>query len=293
MAKLPSLWRVECVVPVVRAEAFAEALADHCESVSWRLADDQPDAVVTGFTASEPDAKRIDQALAAIAEALGLPAPWSRLAREQIRDWVVESQASFPPVDAGPFFIHGSHIKEAPPSGRIVLRIDAGPAFGSGEHGSTKGCLLAVAGLARRRSGIRRVLDMGCGSGVLAMAAAKALGATVLACDVDPRSVEATRQNAGKNGLAHRIRAIRSDGYRSRAVVEGGRYDLILSNILARPLMRMAPDLVRHLAPGGTVVLSGFVPRDAGRVLAAHRTFGLRLTGRSNMEGWTTLVLRG
>jgi ribosomal protein L11 methyltransferase len=293
VAKSSSLWRVECLVPRAQVDAFAEALSAHCDSVSWRLADDQADAVLTGFTPEEPEARLIDIGLAAIAEALGLAAPRATVAREQIRDWVVESQASFPPVEAGPFFIHGSHIKDLPPAGRIVLLIDAGPAFGSGEHGTTKGCLLAVARLARRPDRPRRVLDMGCGSGVLAMAAAKAIGAQVLACDVDPRSVASTEENARKNRLGHRIRAIRSDGYKSRIVTENGPYDLILSNILARPLMRMAPDLARNLAPGGTVVLSGFVPRDAGRVLAAHQALGLRLMGRSTLEGWTTLVLRG
>jgi ribosomal protein L11 methyltransferase len=284
---------VECLVPLAQVDAFAEALSSHCESVSWRVADDQPAAVLTGFSPEEPEAHRVDIGLAAIAEALGLAAPRATVAREQIRDWVVESQASFPPVEAGPFFIHGSHIKEMPPAGRIVLLIDAGPAFGSGEHGTTKGCLLAIARSARRHNRPRRVLDMGCGSGVLAMAAARAIGASVLACDVDPRSVEATEQNAHKNRLSHRIHAIRSDGYKSRTVTEGGPYDLILSNILARPLMRMAPDLARNLAPGGTGVLSGFVPRDAGRVLAAHQALGLRLMGRSNLEGWTTLILKG
>ena len=284
-----SLWRVEAAVPVGRVEAFAEALEGHCDSVAWTVRDDSDRAVLTGFARHRPEAAAIALVLGVTAEIFGLSPPQVEIRSEKPRDWVLETTARFPPVEAGRFFIHGSHHTGGTPAGRLGLALDAGGAFGSGEHGSTKGCLLAISALGHRK--IRRVLDMGCGSGVLALAIAKAHRVPVLASDIDDKAVAVAAANARRNRLSAWVRVVRGDGYRSRIVAEGGPYDLIVSNILARPLIRMAPDLRRHLARGGIAVLSGFVSGDARAVLAAHRALGLRLSRRLDVDGWTTLVL--
>lgn len=284
-----SLWRIEAAVPLARVEAFAEALEGHCDSVAWTVRDDSDQAVLTGLARQRPEPATIDVALGVAAEAFGVSAPQVDIRPERPRDWVLETQTRFPPVDAGRFFIYGSHYAGGVPAGRLGLALDAGHAFGSGEHGSTKGCLLAISALAQRK--IRRALDMGCGSGVLALAIAKHCRVPVLASDIDDKAVAVAAANARRNRLTAWVRVVRGDGYRSRAVAETGPYDLIVSNILARPLIRMAPDLRRHLGRPGIVVLSGFISRDAGGVLAAHRALGLRLRRRLDVDGWTTLVL--
>ena len=176
------------------------------------------------------------------------------------------------------------------PPGSIPLEIDAATAFGTGEHPSTRGVLLALDGLARRRR-FRRPLDIGTGTGVLAIAAAKRLHRPVLASDIDCAAARVAAHHVGRNGLRGQVRVICAPGYRARAV-RRSRYDLILSNILARPLSLMARDLARALAPGGVAVLSGLLRRQERMVLAAHRMQGLVLAHRIAIEGWSTLILR-
>ena len=175
-------------------------------------------------------------------------------------------------------------------AGRIVLRLDAGVAFGSGEHGSTRGCLRALEGMAHRRP--RRILDLGTGSGILAMAAARLARRPVTGTDIDPWSVRTARENARRNGLGNRARFLRADGWSSPAIARGAPYDLVFANILARPLCAMARDLARHLAPGGTAILAGLLATQARMVLAAHRRPGLYLERVVGDGAWATLVLR-
>ena len=206
------------------------------------------------------------------------------------RDWLAENRRAFPPLRIGRFFLHGSHWHGRPPAGTIEIEIDAATAFGTGEHPSTRGCLLALDRLAPRRS-FRRLLDMGTGSGVLAIAAAKRLRRGVLASDIDCEAARVARHHVTRNGLAGQVRVLCAPGYRSRAV-KRGQHDLILANILARPLASMARDLKRALAPGGVAVLAGLLRRQEPLVLAAHRAQGLALERRLIIEGWSTLILR-
>ena len=206
------------------------------------------------------------------------------------RDWLAENRRAFPPLRIGRFFVHGSHWKGRVPAGAIAIEIDAATAFGTGEHPSTRGVLLALDGLARRRR-FRRPLDIGTGSGILAIAAAKRLHRPVIAGDIDPEAVRVARHHARRNGLAGRVRFLNAAGYRGRAL-RRQKCDLILANILARPLALMARDLKRTLAPGGIAVLAGLLPRQEPFVLAAHRAQHLSLERRLVIEGWSTLVLR-
>ena len=191
--------------------------------------------------------------------------------------------------------IRPTHLPDRVVHGRTVLKLDAGLAFGSGEHASTRGCLIAFEAASRRMrplpKGELRLLDLGAGSGILAMAAARALGRRVLATDIEPWSVRVANQNADMNGLKPLVRSILADGWKSPAVSRHG-YDLVFANILSRPLQAMARDLARHLRPGGTAILAGLLGTQARGVLAAHRRGGLRLERRLDLGAWTTLVLR-
>ena len=206
------------------------------------------------------------------------------------RDWLAENRRDFPPQRIGRFFIHGSHWRGPVPPSTIAIEIDAATAFGTGEHPSTRGCLLALEELARRRR-FRRPLDVGTGSGILALAAAKRFHRRLTASDIDPEAVRVAWHHARRNGLAARVNFAQAPGYRSRAL-RGRKYDLILANILARPLALMARDLTRALAPGGVAVLAGLLRRQEPLVLAAHRAQGLALARRLVIDGWSTLVLR-
>ena len=206
------------------------------------------------------------------------------------RDWLAENQLAFPPLRIGRFFVYGSHHRGGVPVGAIGILLDAATAFGTGEHPSTRGCLIALEALARRGP-VRQPLDIGTGTGILAIAAAKLLRRPVTARDIDPGSVAVARHNAGRNRVAGLVRIGRAAGYRGIAPRRHG-YDLILANILARPLAVMAADLARHLAPGGHAVLSGLLRRQEPIVLAPHQSLGLAFERRIVIEGWSTLVLR-
>ena len=253
---------------------------------------DKPDGIwrVEGFTGAEPDQQALTHAFAKAAGNTGIVPPVPKIDLVPPRDWVAENLADFPPVSVGRYFIHGSHFNGAPPAGSVALQLDAGSAFGSGEHPSTAGCLMALDRLARERR-FRRPLDMGCGSGILTLALAKTWRAPVVACDIDDEAVRMTAANAARNGVTRMVRAWCGAGYRTPAVAKGGPYDLIVSNILARPLKDMAGDLVSTLAPGGVAVLSGLFRRDGRLVIAAHRGRGLWLICTIILSDWITIVM--
>lgn len=206
------------------------------------------------------------------------------------RDWLKDNLRAFPPVRVGQFFVFGSHWHGRVPPGTVAIEIDAASAFGTGEHPTTAGCLLALDRLRRQRR-FRAPLDIGTGSGILAIAAAKTLRRRVLASDIDPESVRVARRHIRRNGVTALIKVGKGTGYRSRRVLRR-QYDLIFANILARPLAAMASDLKRSLAPRGRAVLSGLLRRQEAMVLAAHRAQGLALERRFLIQGWSTLILR-
>jgi ribosomal protein L11 methyltransferase len=206
------------------------------------------------------------------------------------RDWLAENRLSFPPLRVGRFFVYGSHHDGKVPAGAIGIAIDAATAFGTGEHPSTRGCLLALERLARRRR-FHRPLDIGTGTGILSIATAKLLHRKILAGDIDPRAIFVARHNAARNGVTRLVQSRKAPGYRDR-LIRKSRYDLILSNILARPLAVMAADLARRLAPDGRAVLSGLLRRQEPIVLAPHRGCGIVLDHRLVIDGWSTLVMR-
>lgn len=292
----PSLWRIAFTVPEALAPLFAEIVGDHADAVATFELEEGGLWLIEATAYDKPDAGRLSARLALMAQASNIEEP--ALAVEELPpiDWVSHTYKGFPPIRAGRFDVRGSHIVERPPAGSLSLVVDAATAFGTGEHGSTKGCLLALDQLGKR---LKRpvgagggALDMGCGSGILALAVARRWKVPVVAADIDPEAVRVAKVNARINGLAPLIRAQGGDGYRTPLVRERGPYALVAANILARPLARMAPALRRSLAPGGRVVLAGLLNRQANHVVQAHRAQGLLLERRIPVGEWTTLVMR-
>ncbi|MGI9371844.1 MAG: 50S ribosomal protein L11 methyltransferase [Hyphomicrobiales bacterium] len=205
-------------------------------------------------------------------------------------DWVSASQAALAPISADTFFVHGAHDRAIRPCGGHSVEIDAGMAFGTGHHGTTCGCLLALSSILRREHP-KRVLDVGCGSGVLAIAAAKALGQKVYASDIDAVAVGVARQNEIKKEKGPHVRTLIASGVEHLRIRANGPYDLILANILAGPLVRLSTSICRQTAPGGNIILSGLLHRQEARVLSAYRLAGLSLKQRWQLDGWSTLLL--
>jgi ribosomal protein L11 methyltransferase len=204
-------------------------------------------------------------------------------------DWIALSLSGLPPVRAGRFFVHGAHDAGLVPRGTVALRIEAGAAFGTGHHGTTVGCLRALDALLKSRR-FAKVLDVGTGTGVLAIAAARAGSRRVVGTDIDGASVRIAAENARLN-RAH-ARFVRATGLDHGQVRNAGPYDLVLANILARPLIDLAGDIAGALRPNGVVVLSGLLRSQARGVRAAYVARGFRTLSRIDIDAWTTLVMR-
>jgi ribosomal protein L11 methyltransferase len=208
------------------------------------------------------------------------------------QDWVAKVRRELPPVEAGRFFVYGSHDAALLPKGRIGLLIEAAMAFGTGHHGTTLGCLRAYDRLLDDGQTFNNVLDLGCGTAVLAMSAARMGAANVLASDIDPVAVEVAVANVKANGLVGRVDCVESIGFDSPVVRAGAPFDLIFANILKGPLIELAPDMAAHLTVGGMAILSGLLVEQADDILEVYRTQGLALEAREDLGEWSALTLR-
>ncbi len=208
------------------------------------------------------------------------------------KDWIAESLAGLKPVAAGRFVVHGAHDRGVVPPNRIGIEIEAALAFGTGHHGTTRGCLLALDRLCKSldKRGSLHILDLGTGSGVLAIAAARALHRRVLAVDIDAVAVRAARDNARWNRAGALVEVVKADGPTAAAIRARAPYDMVFANILLQPLQRFAAPLTKLVAPRGRLVLSGLLTAQANAALAAYHA--LRLERRIVLDGWTTLVLK-
>jgi ribosomal protein L11 methyltransferase len=204
------------------------------------------------------------------------------------QDWIRLSQEGLPPVRAGRFFVYGAHDAGIVPHGVIPMRIEAGLAFGTGHHETTALCLAVLSDLARRRAFVD-VLDLGCGTGLLAIGAAKLWKRPVLASDIDPVAIEVTNENARGNGVGPLVRGVVADGIANPALTGAAPYDLIIANILAGPLTRLASSIVKAMAPEAMLVLSGLLHEQETMVLSYYR--GLKFIGRRRQGPWSALVL--
>ena len=209
----------------------------------------------------------------------------------QKRDWVANALGGLAPVRAGRFLVHGSHDRARIGANDVAIEIEAGLAFGTGHHGTTRGCLLLFDRLLKRRAP-RHVLDVGCGAGVLAIAAAKVLRRKVWLGDIDPVAVEVAGGNARLNGVGGYCKPVASRGIENRALREGALYDLVFANILAKPLRLLAPSLAAVAARKSEAIVSGLLASDVSSVLAAWRAQRFYLAERIDLEGWATLRLR-
>lgn len=243
---------------------------------------------IEAYYQEPPEPETLRQRLQSV---VGQPVP--RFVASPVPDlnWVALSQAALPPVAAGRFTVFGSHDRHRVARGPWSILIDAGEAFGTAHHATTAGCLAAVDRVTRRTH-FARVLDLGCGSGVLAIAVARALPkAAVVASDIDAQSVAVARANMRNNAVAGRIATLVAEGLDSATLRRPSRFDLIVANILADPLIRLAPRLTRALAPGGTLILSGLLIPQAAAVIAAYRAQGVAVSRHDRLAGWSTLTL--
>lgn len=271
-----------------QAGRFAEALADLAASTSLLRTGDpfRGPWRVQWFSEEMPQQDDIIARLALAGSVNGIEA--SPPVFEALPDvnWLEQSYRQFPPFTVGPFYVHGSHTTDPAPAGSIDLQIDAATAFGSGEHGTTAGCLLLLDQLKREGFAPGAVLDMGCGSGILSIAAKKLWDVPVLAVDIDPESVRVTNNHCAANNVT--LTAMAGDGF---AVVEGT-YDLIIANILPVPLKAMVGDAVGCVNAGGFIILSGMLLDQAEDVLRTYETLGVRLQTRLDRGEWTALLLK-
>ena len=285
-------WQIRIFIDRNTVPVVEEAFGDMASAISsFEIVEDKQEWYVDVIVDSIPQQIDIATRLSLISGMLNIKTPNYTINLIERKDWISEIERGFPPLNIGKFYVHGSHIKSAPPYEKIELKINAGAAFGSGEHSTTSGCLLALSRLSKHRKFLK-ILDMGCGSGILALAAAKLWHRPVTGIDIDPVSVVTSKDNARKNHISALVKLSAGDGYNTNLVRKNAKYDLIIANILARPLMKMAPYLKKNLTHNGIAVLSGLLTRQEQSVLSAHRLQGLRLVYSIRQNGWSTLILK-
>jgi ribosomal protein L11 methyltransferase len=281
MSVSPPLWKAD--VALRKSEAADVAAAFELTGPQAVLIAEEPfadEATVEALYATMPDGDLLSRLAGRDVHVALLPDT----------DWIKLSQEGLPPVRAGRFFIYGAHDEGEVPRGAIPIRIEAGLAFGTGHHETTALCLAALSDLAKRRR-FANVLDLGCGTGLLAIGAAKLWRRPAIASDIDPVAIDVTRANARANGEGTLVQAVVADGLADPALAARAPYDLILANILAEPLTRLAPEIARSLARGGMLVLSGLLRWQENLVLSFYRAQRLTLRRIRRDGSWSALVL--
>ncbi len=276
----PPLWKASIASAKAEAADIAAALELEGSAQAVLIAEEPfaDGAVVEALYTEPPDAAFLSRVAGQAVTVEPLPD----------QDWIRLSQQGLPPVRAGRFFVYGAHDAGKVPHGVIPMKIEAAMAFGTGHHETTALCLAVLSDLARGQAAFRNVLDLGTGTGLLAIGAAKLWKKRVLASDIDPVAVEVTRENARANGVAPWVLAAVADGLDNPLLKNGAPYDLIVANILAGPLTRLAPSITRALAPGGTLLLSGLLRNQELLVTSFYPR--LRLIDRRRMGPWSALV---
>jgi ribosomal protein L11 methyltransferase len=274
--------------PRAEAEAAAAALDAEpaTETLTYSILEEDEAHDVWRIDAFPTTAEEQAGAIAVLSRFAALRVATDKLADA---DWLAMALSGLPPVRAGRFFVYGAHDTGLAPASAVDLRIEAGAAFGTGHHGTTEGCLSAFDALLKAQR-FPRVLDVGCGTGVLAIAAARTGARTAIGTDIDAPSVRIANENAALNGA--RARFVYASGLSDPRVRSGHPYDLVFANILAPPLVALAEDIRRALKPGGTAILSGLLRTQERRITAAYLSHGFVLRSRLRRDAWSTLVLR-
>lgn len=292
MTNQQTTWRIELEVAAKSyVELMEEALSCDGNPVTSSEIAPGPSWRLEAYYGTAPNETEITARLGIAATALGIAAPRFIIEEMAPIDWVRRVQENSPPVSAGGFYIYGSHVTKPVPAGQIGIRIDAGTAFGTGTHETTRGCLIALEQILQQGE-IGSALDLGCGSGILAIGIAKLSQAAITATDNDPIAVAVTIENSEINEVVGRIQAIHSVGFHEEKLRDQGPFDLIAANILAEPLISLASDIARHTASGGRVVLSGLLDIQSDDVVAAYEQAGLSLDDKIILGEWHTLIMR-
>lgn len=288
---MTQLWQIRFEVPAEAVESFAALFDEEALALSVQNPPRRAMAVIEAIYDAPPELAACQALLDRLATQRGCAKPVCTLTSLAAENWLHKVAVSLPPRRIGNLTIYGAHAAAQVPSFHPRLQIEAATAFGTGEHPSTQMCLHLLQTVLRAERP-RRVLDIGCGSGILALAAARLAHRRVWAVDCDGESVRLTRHNAQVNGLAANIRAYQGQGYAVRMVRRYRPYDLVFANIFARPLMALAADLRAHLAPGGYAILAGLLTSQAPAVLAAHKMQRLHLVQQLRQDEWSALLLR-
>ena len=284
---MSSCWQITFRPEGAPAEDFKNFLEEYFEVTAQNYDDDGHDEYV-GYRSGN----FIEAQMLAAAAAAGIDLPPYNVEKLESSNWLKDYVIRFTPFETEDFCIYGIHEKQPPKTGKIPLQIYAATAFGS-DHQTTRACLRALSELYRNGFRPAKVLDVGTGSGILSLAAACLWPqAEIIAVDIDEESVLVARSNAENNRLADRIQTGLSDGYRAPLVKNNAPYDLILANILARPLLEMAPDLTAALRPEGRCVLSGFVDDQADWIISSHRQHGLTLSKLYQIDNWRAALMQ-
>ena len=287
-------WQLTWELPKLVLSQAECLLEEHVLSISSFEQDEAADRwCLTCLLEEKPVPSELKRWQASLAEQGYGELPSPSLAPLSQRDWVSENQRQFPIIETGPFTIYGTHHEQplnAVSTGHTMLLMDAGAAFGTGTHATTNSCLQALFRVMRYHRP-HQALDMGCGSGILSIALARRWHIPTLAVDMDPDAVRVAQQNIHRNHVESWVKVIQADHYRDHRITAQS-YDLVMSNLFARPLMRFAPYLGKALAPGGIAILSGLMKGQERRILTAHIMQGMHLVNIIRQEGWVTLILK-
>ena len=287
-----TLYQIDLIVPQKSIGLFEQALDSYADAVSMELIEQGANKgmwKVSAIFEKKPDLGPVSSAISVVCTTLGIDEPAWTLDTLANKNWLQESLQNFPPLDLGAYYVYGSHLTDLQiPQNKIALKIDAATAFGSGKHATTQGCLQAFEEQIRKLSP-HDILDLGCGSGILAMAAAKVLpDACIDAADIDPESVRVTQQNIVENQVSENITVFQSEGFQHVTK----QYDLIFANILARPLIDMASDMYQHLKTPGFAILSGFLNRQRSWLVKAYEAQGFTVVKNYKVKEWGTVIVK-
>jgi ribosomal protein L11 methyltransferase len=303
--EIDSIWKITIIsqpsfLPSLEEIMLASTPENYPSITAFEIEDNPDFKIVEVYFNVEPDINAIESSISEMAKIFNIEPPKCDMNRMEDKDWVTESQKLLKPIEAGCFYLYGSHDAQSIPPNKVSILMEAGQAFGTGSHETTNGCLLAINRLADEVSP-EKILDMGCGSGILAIAMAKVWKSKIVASDIDPIATETTLENLKSNSIntidinadESGVATIISDGFEDDAITKNGPFDLIVANILAEPLQELAPDIVKNLKKDGLLILSGLLKIQDVAVRNAYEKFNLSVCESYPINEWQTLVLKG